>query len=496
MRGRGFLPSGVAVRATFAALLVAMLIVPDLFTSAANANATARTLRLYNIHTKEHLTVTYKVNDRFVPSAMDKLNRFMGDWRAKDHTKMDPELIDLIWQIYTQLGATEPIHLISGYRSKKTNDKMRARGGGQAKFSQHIVGKAADIHIPDIPVKKLRNLALIQEFGGVGYYPNSGIPFVHVDTGRVRMWPRIPQMELAALFPDGDTDYIPSNGRRITKADHHRAVASGKYQTAASLLGARPTAPAPAVMAAAAPRPFLTPPPLPTPAPFRQLANRLANAGDTQPNNPLLAATNVNYQPMSLGKPAEAGAPGARDAAGSTRQASAPLPERKPATSQIAKTGPASAKPASPFAMASLGGPSFSATLAPAPTPSTSPPAAAPAPAASQGAGSAYRKATVMSLTESDEEHPEEGLTFAHYQIATLMSDQGVGYDRTIAPLVHPKRDSLAFDFRNIAIPHPLSLRNTDRVMSVAMSRRFEGAAWRNLYAALPAQAETRLASR
>jgi hypothetical protein len=61
-------------------------------------------------------------------------------------------------------------------------------------------------------VKTLRNSALVHEVGGVGYYPTSGIPFVHVDTGNVRMWPRIPRLELAALFPDGSTRYLPQDG--------------------------------------------------------------------------------------------------------------------------------------------------------------------------------------------------------------------------------------------------------------------------------------------
>ena len=65
-------------------------------------------------------------------------------------------------------------------------------------------------------MKTLRNSALVQEWGGVGYYPTSGIPFVHVDTGHVRMWPRIPRLELAALFPDGKTNYLPNDGKPIT----------------------------------------------------------------------------------------------------------------------------------------------------------------------------------------------------------------------------------------------------------------------------------------
>jgi uncharacterized protein YcbK (DUF882 family) len=472
MRGRGFFPSRNAVRAICVGLLAVLLVTPDLYAPAANANSTARTLRLYNIHTKEYLTVTYKVNDRFVPSAMDKLNRFMGDWRVKDHTRMDPELIDLIWRIYTQLGATEPIHLISGYRSQKTNNKLRAGGGGQAKNSQHIHGKAADIHIPGVPVKKLRNLALIQEFGGVGYYPNSGIPFVHVDTGRVRMWPRIPHMELAALFPDGKTDYIPSDGRRITQADYRKAAASGKYQTAGDVLRGSPAAPAPTTVA------FAEPPPLPTPAPFRQLSNQLASAGSQQPNNPLLAATNVNYQPMSLGKADEASEP---QSAGSAMAASAPMPIRKPA---------------SPFAMASLGGvPSFSSNLTPAPMPKPAP-APAPETVASSGASSAYRKTDVTSMAGDDGEHPEEALTFARYNVAFLMGDRPVGYDPEIAPLIHPRHDDLAFLVEGTTIPRALELRDTGRVMSLAMSDRFEGAAVRSLYASLPGNTETRLASR
>ena len=193
----------------------------------ASASGDTRTLSLYEIHTKESLTVTYKRDGHFDEEALKKLNHFMRDWRAEDETHMDRELIDLIWTLHRQLGSREPIHLISGYRSATTNAKLRKRGGGQAKKSQHIQGKAADIHFPDVAVKTLRNSALVREVGGVGYYPTSGIPFVHVDTGRVRMWPRIPRLELAALFPDGQTDYLPRDGGRITKQDYQLALAKG-----------------------------------------------------------------------------------------------------------------------------------------------------------------------------------------------------------------------------------------------------------------------------
>ena len=192
---------------------------------AADNETGTRTLSFYNIHTKENVTITYKKDGEYLSEGLSQINHIMRDWRRDLPTKMDPELIDTIWEIYQDVGATEPIHLISGYRSRKTNEKLRRRGGGQARKSQHILGKAADIHFPGVPVKKLRNSALVREVGGVGYYPKSGIPFVHVDTGRVRNWPRLPRQELAALFPSGKTKYLPADGRPITKRDSMIALA-------------------------------------------------------------------------------------------------------------------------------------------------------------------------------------------------------------------------------------------------------------------------------
>ena len=139
---------------------------------------------------------------------------------------MDPDLIDLVWEIHNELGSAEPIHIISGYRSRGTNDMLRKTVGGQASQSRHILGKAMDVHFPDVPVKKLRYSALIRERGGVGYYPTSAIPFVHVDTDRVRAWPRLPRMELALLFPNGHTQHVPDDGGPITPEDVRRARAA------------------------------------------------------------------------------------------------------------------------------------------------------------------------------------------------------------------------------------------------------------------------------
>ena len=183
------------------------------------AAADTRTISLFNIHTKQTLTATFKRDGRFVPEALEKINWHLRDWRRNEATKMDPDLIDLLWEIHREVGSRQPVHVISGYRSPKTNSMLRNTRGGQARRSQHLLGKAIDVHFPDVPVRTLRYSALIREQGGVGYYPTSATPFVHIDTGRVRHWPRMDRQELALLFPSGRTRHYPSSGGPITRAD-------------------------------------------------------------------------------------------------------------------------------------------------------------------------------------------------------------------------------------------------------------------------------------
>jgi uncharacterized protein YcbK (DUF882 family) len=180
---------------------------------------TERRIQIFNIHTEESIDIVYKKDGEFIPEALDKLNYFLRDWRKNQVTKMDPHVIDLVWEVHEELGSKVPIHLICGYRTADTNEALRHAGGGQAQHSQHILGKAMDVTFPDIPVQQLRYAGLVREAGGVGYYPTSGVPFVHIDTGTVRMWPRMARNELALLFPSGHSKYTPEDGRPINASD-------------------------------------------------------------------------------------------------------------------------------------------------------------------------------------------------------------------------------------------------------------------------------------
>jgi uncharacterized protein YcbK (DUF882 family) len=171
-----------------------------------------RTLSFHHTHSDEDLTVTFKRDGRYDEEALKKLNHFLRDWRSQDSTTMDRHLFDILWEVYRDVDGKKPIQIISAYRSPATNSMLRRRSSGVARFSQHMLGHAMDFYIPDVPLEQIRAAGLRLQRGGVGFYPTSGSPFVHLDTGSVRHWPRMTHDQLARVFPDGRTVHLPSNG--------------------------------------------------------------------------------------------------------------------------------------------------------------------------------------------------------------------------------------------------------------------------------------------
>jgi uncharacterized protein YcbK (DUF882 family) len=177
------------------------------------ANGDTRTLSFHHMHTGEDLVVTYKRDGKFDEAALEKLNHLLRDWRIEQPIKMDPYLFDLLWEVNREVGGKEAIQIVCGYRSPSTNAMLRASSRGVAQFSQHMLGKAMDFFIPGVDLTQLREVGLRLQRGGVGFYPTSGWPFVHLDTGNVRHWPTVTRDYLARLFPDGKTVHIPADGR-------------------------------------------------------------------------------------------------------------------------------------------------------------------------------------------------------------------------------------------------------------------------------------------
>ena len=141
---------------------------------------------VHNLHTGDTLKTVYFENGRYVPEAMSELMKVLRDWRSGEEHLMDPRLFDVMHALRTRLETPRPFQIVSGYRSKATNDMMHERSPGVAKNSQHTEGKASDIRIEGVDLLRIRRAALDLGAGGVGWYPISN--FVHVDVGPVRQW--------------------------------------------------------------------------------------------------------------------------------------------------------------------------------------------------------------------------------------------------------------------------------------------------------------------
>ncbi|MGE5537015.1 MAG: DUF882 domain-containing protein [Gemmatimonas sp.] len=150
------------------------------------ATGAVRSLAFDNLHTGEKLAVDYFVDGRYVPEALTAVNRVLRDFRTGEIHTMEPALLDLLVALRAKLETSQPLHVISGYRSPATNAKLHEASSGVASNSLHMRGMAIDLRVPGCALPAVRQAALSLQRGGVGYYPRSD--FVHVDIGRVRTW--------------------------------------------------------------------------------------------------------------------------------------------------------------------------------------------------------------------------------------------------------------------------------------------------------------------
>lgn len=137
-------------------------------------------------HTGESFNGVYRVGNRYLPEAFEKLNYVLRDFRTGEVFPMDPRVVDILSMVQSRAKSSDPFQILSAYRSPKTNNNLSKASRGVAKNSFHMYGQALDIRNPNVSTKRLRNIAQSLKAGGVGYYPKSS--FVHIDTGTVRSW--------------------------------------------------------------------------------------------------------------------------------------------------------------------------------------------------------------------------------------------------------------------------------------------------------------------
>jgi len=191
LEARGLQESGQAMTRRTFLRMSCIAAVPFLNSSLIFSNALAllegkRSLSFYNTHTGETLAATYWESGKYLPQPLADINFILRDHRTEQVIPIDLDLLDLLYALRMKIRTQQPFHIISGYRSPKTNTLLCEMNRGVVENSLHVCGKAADIRLPGCDLPSLRGAAMDLKRGGVGFYPRSD--FIHVDVGRVRCW--------------------------------------------------------------------------------------------------------------------------------------------------------------------------------------------------------------------------------------------------------------------------------------------------------------------
>lgn len=147
-----------------------------------------RSIKMYSKRTGETFDSVYWIEGEYIPEVHREINFFMRDWRQSEITDYDLRNIDVMAAARNLMGTDEAYQVVSGYRSKTTNDMLRRRNRGVARNSYHTMGMAADLKLRSRSVTQMASAAKVCRAGGVGKYSRSN--FVHMDCGPVRTWGR------------------------------------------------------------------------------------------------------------------------------------------------------------------------------------------------------------------------------------------------------------------------------------------------------------------
>ncbi len=152
-----------------------------------------RVLSVTRPQSGEKAKVLYWKDGEVIDAAYQELCHLLRDVNGKEMAAIDPKLLETLWgtqAFIARYGFEAPLEILSGYRTAKSNDKLREAGVPAARQSLHIVGKAADIRIASLNSEVLGGLVRSFRQGGVGYYYRAGPRggWIHADTGLNRVW--------------------------------------------------------------------------------------------------------------------------------------------------------------------------------------------------------------------------------------------------------------------------------------------------------------------
>src|SRR5579859_4412656 len=127
-----------------------------------------RRLTLKHAHTGETFDGPYRDATGPLPSAVSDLAVFLRDFHADKSGPVDLAVLDFLADVMAaagQGGAT----VLSAYRTRETNERLKATMFGVAEQSQHLLGRAIDVTF-DSRLAGAKQAALGMKRGGVGWY--------------------------------------------------------------------------------------------------------------------------------------------------------------------------------------------------------------------------------------------------------------------------------------------------------------------------------------
>jgi len=148
--------------------------------------ASTRTLTLRHAPSGEFVTAVFRRGDDYDREALQIINYIMRDRRENAVVPIDIRLVELLADLQDDVARGEAINVLSGYRTPRTNYRIRLRNRRAARNSLHVRAMAMDLRIPGVSTRTLRDWGVNSARGGVGYYPRRR--FVHLDVGDVRYW--------------------------------------------------------------------------------------------------------------------------------------------------------------------------------------------------------------------------------------------------------------------------------------------------------------------
>jgi uncharacterized protein YcbK (DUF882 family) len=172
-------------------------------------------LKLSNPHTGETFDGPYRDDNGPIPSAMADLAVFLRDFHSGAIIAYDVAALDFLAAVMSATGQTEA-QILSAYRTRETNEMLARTTFGVAENSQHIYGRALDVHF-GAKLADAMQAARAMRRGGVGWYPNSA--FIHIDSGPVRNWD-LDDTGLGRLLFDGKSIHFNDKGEMVISAGH------------------------------------------------------------------------------------------------------------------------------------------------------------------------------------------------------------------------------------------------------------------------------------